>query len=94
MSKPRWRFVGRKVSAAGHRAGQFTLLRLRHKHGLDHLPLRQSEVALLFAQGLSHKEIAHQLTIHPTTVRNHLALAYRTLAVTSRAELRALAAAG
>lgn len=53
------------------------------------LPLssRESEVALLFGAGSSHKRIALQLGLAPATVRNHLSACYRKLGVDNRAAL-------
>jgi len=83
-----WTLVGQRICAEGHNAGSFRLVRLRRKSTVDMLSPRQSEIARLFADGLTHKEIANRLHLMPTTVRNHLAAAYRGLGINTRGELR------
>lgn len=51
------------------------------------LSAREGEVARLYVDGLSYKEIARDLAISPATVRTHLNTIYRKLEVTSRIEL-------
>ncbi len=51
------------------------------------LSAREGEVAKLYVDGLSYKEIARDLAISPATVRTHLNTIYRKLEVTSRIEL-------
>jgi class 3 adenylate cyclase/tetratricopeptide (TPR) repeat protein len=51
------------------------------------LSAREGEVARLYVEGLSYKEIARDLAISPATVRTHLNTIYRKLEVTSRIEL-------
>jgi LuxR family maltose regulon positive regulatory protein len=53
---------------------------------------RERQVLDLVARGLSNKEIAHELRISPSTVKNHLRQLYDKLDVTSRID--ALRAAG
>lgn len=53
------------------------------------LTVREREVALCFAAGRSHKQIAAQLGLAPATVRNHLAACYRKLGVANRGALLA-----
>ena len=55
-------------------------------HGTS-LSARECEVAELYVEGLSYKEIARDLDISPATVRTHLNTIYRKLEVTSRIEL-------
>ena len=47
----------------------------------------QRAVAEKYARGLGHKEIASQLKVSPSTVRNHLAHVYQKLGIHSKAEL-------
>lgn len=66
---------------------------LQSAHGIsafDRLSPRRGCVARLYAEGYSHKEIARQFRISPSTVRNHIKAAYRDLGVNSKAQLRAL----
>jgi DNA-binding CsgD family transcriptional regulator len=53
------------------------------------LTMREREVALLAAKGLSSREIASLLVLAPRTVENHLQHVFGKLGVTSRADLAA-----
>ena len=86
-------FIGRYIRCEGRLAGDMILLRSRLLSRLDSLSPRRYSIARLYASGQSHKEIAKQLNISPATVRNHLAACFRELAITSKAELTALALA-
>lgn len=66
------------------------LLELRRISPLDRLSGRELEVARLFGQGQSHKEIALRLEISPATVRNFLSNAYKKLGINNKAELAGL----
>src|SRR3546814_20854801 len=48
---------------------------------------RERQVALLYVEGFSHKEVARSLDIAPSTVRTHLNALYRKLKVANRIEL-------
>jgi DNA-binding CsgD family transcriptional regulator len=50
------------------------------------LSQRETEVLAWVIQGKDNKEIATQLSIHPSTVRKHLENIYRKLGVQSRTE--------
>ncbi|MEV6007860.1 helix-turn-helix transcriptional regulator [Streptomyces sp. NPDC051976] len=54
------------------------------------LSSRESEIAVLVAQGLTDREIAERLTISVRTVGNHLYRIYRKLGVENRRALRGL----
>jgi DNA-binding CsgD family transcriptional regulator len=60
--------------------------------GLSALGLseREAEVALLVAEGRTHKEIGAQLFISPKTVEHHVAKIRQKLGAGSRAELLAI----
>ena len=51
------------------------------------LSAREMMVAQRCADGETYKEIARNLNIAPSTVRNHLAAIYRKLSVGNKAEL-------
>ncbi len=51
------------------------------------LSTREDQIARLYVDGLSYKEIARDLEISPATVRTHLNTIYRKLEVSSRIEL-------
>ncbi|MDP2122712.1 MAG: LuxR C-terminal-related transcriptional regulator [Hoeflea sp.] len=65
-------------------------LTLRRMMPMDHLTLRESEVAELLAKGRSHKDVARMLGIAPSTVRNQTQSIYDKLGVNSRAELASM----
>lgn len=48
---------------------------------------RLRQVAVMYAKGLSHKEIAQRIGISPATVRNEIAAAYAQLQIHSKLEL-------
>lgn len=51
------------------------------------LSARKMEIARLYAGGQTYKEIAHELFIAPTTVRNHVAAIYRKLGLRNKVDL-------
>ena len=51
------------------------------------LSARESQIASLYIDGLSYKEVARELEISPGTVRTHLNAIYRKLEISSRTEL-------
>lgn len=54
---------------------------------LETLTDKEKEIALAVSQGLSNKEIAAQLNIAPSTVKNHLYTIFRKLNITNRVAL-------
>jgi DNA-binding CsgD family transcriptional regulator len=54
---------------------------------LSNLSAREREIAMLYGKGQTSKEIADELCISPTTVRNHVAAIYRKLAISNKTEL-------
>jgi DNA-binding NarL/FixJ family response regulator len=58
---------------------------------LDSLTDREREVLVLLARGLTNKEIAHELTITPNTVKRHLKSLFAKLDVNTRAAASAKA---
>ena len=59
---------------------------------MSRLSKRERDVASLFAEGLTYREIGERLFIAPATVRTHLAVVYRKLDVRSKVALAALVA--
>jgi len=51
------------------------------------LSVREEQIAWLYANGASHKQVAKQLDISPTTVRTHLARIYQKLDITDKGSL-------
>ncbi len=54
---------------------------------LSSLSAREREIARLYAAGRSSREIAEELFISPTTVRNHVATIYRKLGIGNKTQL-------
>lgn len=81
----------RQLSA--RRCGDLVLLSLAPQRRAAPLPPRELSVALLYAEGRSHKEIARQTGLAPATVRTYLRDAYLRLGVADKVALgRVLAA--
>ncbi|HEY0187624.1 MAG TPA: response regulator transcription factor [Cellulomonas sp.] len=59
----------------------------RQQHVAEPLSVREREVALLAAQGLTNREIAERLHLSRRTAENHVHRALRKLGLASRAEL-------
>jgi DNA-binding NarL/FixJ family response regulator len=57
-----------------------------HLPGMEALSPRENEILLLLARGLLYKEIASQLTISTSTVRQHIHRIYEKLHVQNRTE--------
>ena len=75
------------VFTASPTAGGLIALGIRPAGEFDHLPPRARQVARLYAEGLSQKEVAAQLSLSTSTVSNHLETVYRALAVRDKAAL-------
>ncbi|HEX6706069.1 MAG TPA: LuxR C-terminal-related transcriptional regulator [Albitalea sp.] len=83
-------FVGNAIKVRIRYSADLYLLDAEQKTLIDSLPPRRARIAALFAEGLSHKEIARRLRIAPPTVRNQIAAAYRDLGISSRTQLASL----
>jgi len=59
--------------------------------GAPPLTARQQEIVALLADGLTTKHISRQLGISGNTVKSHIAVIFRTLGVSNRAQLVAVA---
>ncbi|MDH5355156.1 MAG: GAF domain-containing protein [Gammaproteobacteria bacterium] len=55
--------------------------------GLSNLTPREQEIARLYSKGQTSKEIADELCVSPTTVRNHVSAIYRKLEISNKIEL-------
>lgn len=80
-------FAGERLTVRLHPAGELWLLDLRASGEEARLSPRESEIARQFSSGASHKEIARNLGIAPTTARHHLREIYRKLGVSDKAAL-------
>jgi DNA-binding CsgD family transcriptional regulator len=80
-------YTGHTLVAYATASDEHILLRARKKQPYDSLGKREHEVAELFAQGLSYKEIAKAMEISPSTVGNHLYTVYAKLGINNKLEL-------
>jgi DNA-binding CsgD family transcriptional regulator len=80
-------YLARESRFDGRCFGELVYLSARRKTEAESLTSRQLDIANLYAQGLSNKEIARRRAISPATVRNHLAHVYEALGVHGRLEM-------
>ncbi len=73
------KLVSQELPQGHHNADKFELLTSREK-----------EVAVLVAEGMSNKQIAHHINVSEGTVKIHLYNAYQKLEVSNRTSLAAL----
>lgn len=66
------------------------LLQARELNPLDTLTRREHAVAKLFSEGFNYKEIAKELAISPSTVRNHLNKVYIRLGINNKIQIAQL----
>lgn len=72
------------------RVSDMFYLDIRARTPVDDLSEREREIGHFFARGRTHKAIARNFDISPSTVRNHLSAIYRKLGIRSKAELATL----
>jgi len=78
-----------KIVLHANLIGEHVLLNVQSERKAEALPPRRMDVATLFAEGLSCKEIAKSLAISPSTARNQIAASYQDLGATNRRQLKA-----
>lgn len=78
--------VGRRRFSA-RACGELVVLNVAAQRRAPVLAPRELNVALLYANGRSHKEIARQTGLSPATVRTYLREAYRRLGVSDKIHL-------
>ena len=66
------------LAAAGHRVSH------KRAGGPAGLTTHESEVLALLSRGMPNKSIAHELSISPKTVSNHIERVYSKLGVSNR----------
>ncbi len=69
------------------RCGVLSYVYAKSEGALARLSSRQREIAVRYANGETHTEIAATLSLSPATVRNHIAQCFRKLAVNNKTEL-------
>ena len=82
-----WPLADQQHVLHGTRDDSGWLLRIHHASPLDGLGQRERQVAMLYASGMSRKEIARELGSSPATVKNQLSHCFQKLGVSSRKEL-------
>jgi DNA-binding CsgD family transcriptional regulator len=86
------RFRGANVQFESNRSEELFVVRVRRLNPMDRLSERERDIALRYSEGASYKEIARELAIAPSTVRNRLQDVYRKVGVGDKAELATLIA--
>lgn len=64
------------------------LVHVRRSVPADQLTAREREIAELFSQGETHRELGKRLEVSPNTVRRHLFNIYEKLGISSKVELQ------
>jgi DNA-binding CsgD family transcriptional regulator len=85
-------YVGQAISILFVPVFDSFQLKIRPRSLVNALSQRELEIARRFASGLTHKELARELGLSPSTVRNHLSSIYPKLGVGNKAELATLLA--
>ncbi|MCB1929064.1 MAG: helix-turn-helix transcriptional regulator [Rhodocyclaceae bacterium] len=89
-----WIYRGKEIDVRGTTLGTRRLLVAGTPNPLNQLSPREREIARHFADGATHGEIGEQLSIAPTTVRNHIANIYRKLGIGNKIALCELLRSG
>jgi len=79
-----------RTSVAVRPCGELVALTMGGAASQEALSPREREAAVLYATGMSYKDIAHRLRLSPATVRSYLRDAYSRLGVKNKLELSAL----
>jgi DNA-binding CsgD family transcriptional regulator len=83
-------FTEHAIAVSATSLGNLLLLKIRKIPPLNRLSPREVEVAKLYVQGKTYKEIGLLMAISPVTVRNFLARIYIKLAIGNKLELASL----
>lgn len=83
-------YTGNHVVITATHFEYFVALQVRERCPIDSLTPREREVAILCAQGKNHREIATELNVSPSTVRNHLQKIYSSLNINNKVQLAKL----
>lgn len=76
-----------QVSFRHHKISKLRLIFAHQRTLTRRLSKREDQIAVMFASGKSHKEIARSLNISPATVRNHIDSIYKKLEVSNKIQL-------
>jgi DNA-binding CsgD family transcriptional regulator len=88
------RHVGEQIVVTIEKLNDLRLVRARRRLAIDHLSVRELDVARKFAEGFSYHDLAAAMHISPATVRNHLKNIYAKLGVGDKAALANLVRRG
>jgi DNA-binding CsgD family transcriptional regulator len=78
-------YEGKRLQIDVRRITDLYLLTARGRCAIEQLSARENDVARLFGEGLTYKEIARTLEMSPHTVRHHLRSIYAKLGVRGKA---------
>jgi DNA-binding CsgD family transcriptional regulator len=80
-------FSGKRIDVEAQPVGDQWLLRVRAGGAAKRLGARERQVAALYASGKGYRDIAREVGVAPSTVRNQLRASFRKLGVVSKLEL-------
>lgn len=80
-------YAGEHLAIESRIVGDLHLLTARRRGPMERLSGREREVALLFGEGRTYKEIARELGLAPNTVRHHIRTIYAKLGVNDKASV-------
>jgi len=80
--------LGRLAVRSDPSAGGVFLLHVRRAVPADQLTTREREIAQLFSEGDTHRQLGARLGVSPNTVRRHLFNIYEKLGISSKVELQ------
>ncbi|WP_293935257.1 helix-turn-helix transcriptional regulator [Iodobacter sp.] len=83
-------YNGRRVYIDARQVNDLYLLTARQRSVMEQLSVRESDVAKLFGQGRTYKEIARLLGMSPHTVRHHIRSIYTKLGIHGKAGIALL----
>lgn len=78
-------YDGGRLSIEARRVNDLYLLTARYRCPMEQLSARESDVARLFGEGKTYKEIARLLGMSPHTVRHHIRSIYAKLGISGKA---------
>lgn len=80
-------YRGRKIRIGFRNVSGLILGRVSERRLISELTARELAVAELYAEGLTHKAIARDLNIAPTTARHYIRTVFNKLQIKNKAEL-------